>query len=296
MCEDLSGKVQEYVERVRDVMADADMVNHPPHYTSHPSGVECIQITEHMNFCLGNAFKYLFRRAKKHEDETVDMLKALWYVNHEIQKRGADYVEKVSEGRALRGERKGGGADGGEVAAEETLHDPSGLSGTGCGCSGGGETTPRLVRTPHGARGLCWPLPGRDGGFSSERGEMGQPLVKLGLGDGEAKPREESCAQDGLFRREEPSGSAETRINSGDTGEFEDGKGVSGDVWGEPGYYRAGAARRELEILRVAEYEPFNIGSALVFLWRADLKGSGIEDLKKAAWYIEREIKRRESK
>lgn len=32
-----------------------DPVNHPPHYTAHPSGVECIQITEHMGFCLGNA-------------------------------------------------------------------------------------------------------------------------------------------------------------------------------------------------------------------------------------------------
>ena len=32
-----------------------DPVNHPKHYTEHPSGVECIQITEHMGFCLGNA-------------------------------------------------------------------------------------------------------------------------------------------------------------------------------------------------------------------------------------------------
>jgi hypothetical protein len=30
-----------------------DPVNHPPHYTAHPSGVECIQITEHMGFNLG---------------------------------------------------------------------------------------------------------------------------------------------------------------------------------------------------------------------------------------------------
>ena len=37
------------------------MVNHPVHYTNHPSGVEVIQITEHMNFCLGNAIKYLMR-------------------------------------------------------------------------------------------------------------------------------------------------------------------------------------------------------------------------------------------
>jgi len=39
----------------------SDLVNHPPHYKSHPSGVECIQITEHMNFNLGNAVKYIWR-------------------------------------------------------------------------------------------------------------------------------------------------------------------------------------------------------------------------------------------
>ena len=36
-----------------------DLVNNPKHYTSHPSGVEVIQITEHMDFCLGNAVKYI---------------------------------------------------------------------------------------------------------------------------------------------------------------------------------------------------------------------------------------------
>ena len=38
-----------------------DPVNHPKHYTDHPSGVECIQITEHMGFNLGNAVKYIWR-------------------------------------------------------------------------------------------------------------------------------------------------------------------------------------------------------------------------------------------
>ncbi len=42
-----------------------DAVNHPKHYTAHPSGVECIQITRHMNFCLGNAMKYIWRAGLK---------------------------------------------------------------------------------------------------------------------------------------------------------------------------------------------------------------------------------------
>lgn len=63
----------------------ADPVNHPPHYTNHPSGVECIQVTEHMNFCLGNAMKYIWRADLKGEIE--DLQKAIWYLNREIERR-----------------------------------------------------------------------------------------------------------------------------------------------------------------------------------------------------------------
>ena len=65
---------------------DADMVNHPPHYTNHPSGVECIQITEHMGFCIGNAVKYLWRADLKN-DALQDLQKARWYIDREIDRR-----------------------------------------------------------------------------------------------------------------------------------------------------------------------------------------------------------------
>lgn len=39
----------------------SDPVNHPAHYTSHPAGVECIDVVEHMTFNVGNAVKYLWR-------------------------------------------------------------------------------------------------------------------------------------------------------------------------------------------------------------------------------------------
>lgn len=61
-----------------------DLVNHPKHYTSHPSGVECITVTEHMNFNLGNAIKYLWRAGIKSPDTIADLKKAVWYVNREI--------------------------------------------------------------------------------------------------------------------------------------------------------------------------------------------------------------------
>lgn len=63
-----------------------DPVNHPPHYTAHPSGVECIQITEHMGFCLGNAVKYIWRADLKH-DAIEDLKKARWYIDREISRR-----------------------------------------------------------------------------------------------------------------------------------------------------------------------------------------------------------------
>jgi hypothetical protein len=62
-----------------------DFVNHPPHYTAHPSGLECIQVTEHMNFNLGNAMKYLWRAGEK-GCATQDLEKAVWYINREIQR------------------------------------------------------------------------------------------------------------------------------------------------------------------------------------------------------------------
>ena len=62
-----------------------DFVNHPPHYTNHPSGVECIQITEHMNFLLGNAMKYIWRADLKNGKEDIE--KAIWYLQRELAKR-----------------------------------------------------------------------------------------------------------------------------------------------------------------------------------------------------------------
>jgi hypothetical protein len=62
---------------------DADPVNHTSHYTTHPSGIECITVTEHMTFNLGNAVKYIWRAGSK-GDQIEDLEKAAWYVQREI--------------------------------------------------------------------------------------------------------------------------------------------------------------------------------------------------------------------
>ena len=63
-----------------------DLINSPPHYTSHPSGVECIDVTRHMNFNLGNAVKYIWRCDLK-RDDVEDLKKAIWYLQDEITRR-----------------------------------------------------------------------------------------------------------------------------------------------------------------------------------------------------------------
>lgn len=63
-----------------------DAVYRPRHYNEHPSGIECIQITEHMNFCLGNAVKYLWRAGLKSDDAVQDLEKAVWYIQREIKR------------------------------------------------------------------------------------------------------------------------------------------------------------------------------------------------------------------
>lgn len=77
-----------HYDKIREQIAEKawDNVTLPKHYNVHPSGVECIEITQHMNFCLGNAFKYLWRSGLKSDDAVEDLKKAIWYINKEIER------------------------------------------------------------------------------------------------------------------------------------------------------------------------------------------------------------------
>ena len=81
------------VVEARDIDKPDDLVNHPPHYTQHPSGVECITITKYASFPIGNAIKYLWRVSwgKKGGplDQLRDLEKARWYIDAEIARRTA---------------------------------------------------------------------------------------------------------------------------------------------------------------------------------------------------------------
>ena len=79
----ISEAIKEWVD-CKD--GEVDVVNKPPHYTEHPSGIECIQVTEHMGFNLGNAIKYIWRCDLK-QDAIEDLKKAKWYIDREIDRR-----------------------------------------------------------------------------------------------------------------------------------------------------------------------------------------------------------------
>lgn len=74
---------------------DYDSVNKPKHYTTHPSGIECIEITRHMGYNLGNVIKYVWRADLK-DNAIEDLEKALWYLSDEIAKRKKE--PKVEQG------------------------------------------------------------------------------------------------------------------------------------------------------------------------------------------------------
>lgn len=81
-----------------------DPVNHPKHYCSHPSGIECIAVARHYDFAIGNAIKYLWRHGLKHDngkediDKSIeDLEKAIWYIKDEIS-----MLEQVKKDRQTK--------------------------------------------------------------------------------------------------------------------------------------------------------------------------------------------------
>ena len=87
----LIGEFLESFERVDDSkrlhksIPRSDAINHPEHYISHPSGIECIEVTRHMSFNAGNVIKYLWRNGLKDGEPSLkDLKKAAWYLNDMI--------------------------------------------------------------------------------------------------------------------------------------------------------------------------------------------------------------------
>lgn len=75
-------------EQFPAILEEPDVINHPSHYES--GRFECIDVMEETqgteavkDFCLCNAFKYLYRHRNKNGLE--DVKKANWYLNKYIE-------------------------------------------------------------------------------------------------------------------------------------------------------------------------------------------------------------------
>lgn len=92
----------EFYDQSVKMKEQIDMVNHPKHYTSDPSGVEAIEITRHRNFNIGNAIKYLWRAGLKEDankstlqKQVEDLRKAVFYINDEISRLTGEFDGKA---------------------------------------------------------------------------------------------------------------------------------------------------------------------------------------------------------
>ncbi len=89
-------------------MKDKENVNHPKHYNSHPSGVECIDIIRHYCYDIGAAIKYLWRAGLKTEEgmtdrdkEIEDLRKAIWYINDRIRQLQTESRSDASDNSSV---------------------------------------------------------------------------------------------------------------------------------------------------------------------------------------------------
>lgn len=73
-----------------------EAVHHPDHYNAHPSGVECIDVIEHMSFNIGNAVKYAWRADEK-ENREQDLRKAIWYLERELGMHRKTKIEQLQD-------------------------------------------------------------------------------------------------------------------------------------------------------------------------------------------------------
>lgn len=89
--------VRNIVDKEEKPKNEPDLVNHPNHYET--GKFECIEVMEEAlgrdvvkGFCIGNAFKYLYRAKRKNGLE--DLKKAQWYLNRVISMEDEDATKE----------------------------------------------------------------------------------------------------------------------------------------------------------------------------------------------------------
>lgn len=273
----------------------ADEVNHPPHYTSHPSGVECIEIAERLGFNIGNAVKYIFRRDLKGAGAVIDLRKAIWYITRELQRRSIDgEMASVSHGLALRSLHGRESSLDSEEAGEKGGSSQDGLHEHGVLNTRRARTT---LRAPHGAGDMEGAVSSGSRSVSSGRSSKEQRAEQSAMGNTQEKLRKKSRARNRFCRGEESSSCTEVGQRPGDSRRGNQSYSSYGHdfqcIDNDDSSSRIGAELAE-RFLRVISYEEnTDIQGALMMLWRAGLKNSEPQqDLEKSIWFIKRELQR----
>ena len=261
----------------------------PKHYSSHPSGIECIEIAKHMNFCLGNAFKYVFRhKLKDVGNQILDLKKALWYLQC--------HVESLSRGPSIRSQYLWKGQTAREEENQDTFFNTWWLS---CRRKYSPWKTIRCIRSSDGTGDFRWPLSPWMRGESQERQEARQSFEKSMLGKPGKKSGEKSTSSDRL-QRSQKSGS-ETNPSPG----CPDPKALYGMPLTRGGeeiqcFSNDRAAyleRTGMEIAQICARESEeNVRVALCSIWMAGIPGTQISGCSASATKsIENEIQRIQS-
>lgn len=80
-------KAQQAGQQNKKTKPAHDPVNHPSHYTDRVPGIECIDVVENFDFCLGGAIKYIWRAGLKDPTKEIeDLKKARWLLDREIKR------------------------------------------------------------------------------------------------------------------------------------------------------------------------------------------------------------------
>jgi hypothetical protein len=255
-----------------------DNVNHPKHYTSHPSGVECIEITEHMNFNLGNAVKYCFRSGNKVQSEEIqDLQKGIWYARREM--------ESFSERYSVRSEHFGSLSYGWQGDSEEACADQGWVHDLYVFFTDKAPLCPR-----DGAGNFCWSAPVRNGRIAFRRKQEEQQSFKSCLGVEIGQYKKEEISQYRTFRPREVV--SETNNATSDRDQIK--QRVSNDDSKEIQHFTiTSSADTFWEKLASFIDNESNVNRAAAIFYLV-AHNNDIDRLEKAVWYLRQEIARLE--
>lgn len=251
-----------------------DSVNHPLHYTSHPSGVECIELNEDLNFCLGNAVKYCFRGDNKVQSAgTEDIKKAGWYARRELERLSARHaISSVGFGASkTQTNRENTDAS----ADKEWVYDVAVFFAP--------KTS---IRSHDGAGNFCFSEAPESRCVSQGREPQEQQAYKSYLGTTDGKYAPQDLPRHGTFWR--PTMVGQAVFGTSDFCEIQHRVSVEngGKNWCIAQSGATYPKREQLAAYIAAEQEQWR-KRAVFYLIAGHVE--------KALWYINREIKRREN-